>query len=143
MKKININDISLQKLRIPTGWKITYNEFHEIDPDTEIELINPYNNLGIFELFFMQDIFQAEHESSKVIVDIGWYPEGDPSGKYNLEVILWSNSENNQERKLNWEKPLFQKATSSRAELVNLLEEIFIKVPSFIRNKGSEVKFTL
>jgi hypothetical protein len=72
----------LQPLRIPGGWKVTYNDgLWEIDPD---HAAIPDDDAS---WYFKQDMLQLKHSMSNRLLDVGWYPEGDiVRGRYVIEV---------------------------------------------------------
>ena len=71
---------------------------------------------------FVEDILQIERhlkrkinkkvEQQKLIIDLGWYPDSEPSGNFRLVAIL-----NN-----NWEFPLLQFTSRSKKEILETLE---------------------
>ncbi len=71
-----------------------WNHFRDVD----VETLDP--NKEDDWLFLVQDITYIvrndEHKVNHICVDLGWYPEADPNGKFILYVIQ------NQD----WEKPL-------------------------------------
>ncbi|MGG3280147.1 hypothetical protein [Paenibacillus solani] len=81
-------------LKIPAGYAITYNNFHNIDP-----IIDEVNKKRISNSFyFTEDILQIHKmvvvngnwvvpEEGKIIIDLGWYPECTSNGKYKLVVV--------------------------------------------------------
>jgi hypothetical protein len=128
--EINFSNVKLQQLRISAGWTITYNGFYQIDPNPDIKLLKAPNELTIWELFFSQDLFQAEHQASRLLIDIGWYPEGEPSGYYGLEIIRWEDKDSKGNREYLWSTPVFSTETRSRVELVNVIEDLLLTAPS-------------
>jgi hypothetical protein len=38
MKTIKLKDVPLQSLKIPTGWTVTWNQFYDIEPNSNIYL---------------------------------------------------------------------------------------------------------
>lgn len=91
---INLTPGKLQPFRITGGWNIMWNHFRDVD----VETLDP--NKEDDWLFLVQDITYIvrndEHKVNHICVDLGWYPEADPNGKFILYVIQ------NQD----WEKPL-------------------------------------
>ena len=75
-------EILLQPLRIPTGWKVEYNDgLFEIDPSAT--LISPDEHL----LFFKEDMLLLMQEDRDRLLDVGWYPEGDlQNGEYAIHL---------------------------------------------------------
>ena len=72
---------------------IIYDEFN-IDPNRP-----PKDQ--IMEL--QEDLLQIQYENN-VVVDVGWYPELDPSGKFIVNIIKDSD----------WSHPIYKKAVKSK-----------------------------
>jgi hypothetical protein len=74
--------VRLQPLRIPTGWRVDFNDgLHEVDPTSEAI---PEHELS---LLFKEDMLQAVHPARNRMLDLGWYPEGElKNGQYRLEL---------------------------------------------------------
>ena len=66
------------------GWNITYDEFHI---DFSVPCAQQLNELN-------EDLLQAS--ANNFIIDIGWYPEGDPEGKI-ISLLIKDH---------NWQKPI-------------------------------------
>lgn len=76
---------TLVPLRIPSGWAVTFNSFWEIDPVVQNgELVNADD--------FTQDLLVVERvvppgtSWPPYILDLGWYPEAEPKGRYRLTL---------------------------------------------------------
>ncbi|MFC8624798.1 hypothetical protein [Streptomyces anulatus] len=80
----------LMPLRLPPGWALIFNIFVEFpadEPPTAEEV-------GIFH---SEDILSAQRirytdrgwevDMSDHVIDLGWYPGGDPSGTYRLSLV--------------------------------------------------------
>jgi len=63
----------LQPLRIPIGWSVDYNDFHEIDQDDA----DAWH-------WWKESLLQLNHERRGRMLDLGWYPPEDGSGRYVL-----------------------------------------------------------
>ncbi|MFE7237823.1 hypothetical protein [Streptomyces sp. NPDC057580] len=83
-------------MRIPAGWAVIFNIFMEFpsgDPPTPAE----------FEAYRGEDILSAQRiaftgegwavDTSADVIDLGWYPGGDPDGTYRLCLVRdgWDN----------------------------------------------------
>ncbi len=124
---------NLQPLRIPANWTILQHKLMNIEP----EKLNKNDDKWL--TMFVEDILQIERhlkrkinkkvEQQKLIIDLGWYPDGEPSGNFRLVAIL-----NN-----NWEFPLLQFTSRSKKEILETLEywlfEIFDDI-HFIENEN-------
>jgi hypothetical protein len=67
---------ALQPLRIPGNWVVSYNSFHEVDASPSVRQ------------YLCEDLFQATCPRTNVLVDLGWYPDGDVAGHFVLQVYL-------------------------------------------------------
>ena len=106
----------LQPLRIPGGWTVVFNKFEDSEP----EELEEQDKRWLFA--FNEDILymyattsrkkNGEIEQQKLALDLGWYPDGEPKGKYRLLAILNDN----------WEQPLLQFSSRSKDEIVRMIE---------------------
>lgn len=98
----------LQRLRIPSGWKVTYNNFCEIEPP-----LNASADDDMW-LFFTEDLLQIVKEKKKkeFLIDLGWIPEAEPEGSFYLQVIENSN----------WEKPLEEFKSKDQKLIIEKIE---------------------
>ncbi|MDI5789549.1 hypothetical protein PO124_17220 [Bacillus licheniformis] len=63
------------RLRIPQGWTVSYNKLIDIDPDQLEEDSDDWFN-------FTSSLLQLEHKESRLILDVGWYVDIEPSGTF-------------------------------------------------------------
>lgn len=80
-------------MKIPAGYAISYNNFHDVDPilaEEDAFLSNWY--------YFTEDIMQIRKlenvdggyvipESNTYIIDLGWYPDSSLNGEYKLVLV--------------------------------------------------------
>jgi hypothetical protein len=78
---------------------IAYDEFN-IDPNLSLQD-------QIIEL--QEDLLQIQYDNN-IVVDVGWYPELDPSGKFIIYIIKDSD----------WDSPLYKKVV----KLKNIATEL-------------------
>ncbi|WP_052350375.1 hypothetical protein [Paenibacillus gorillae] len=82
------------RLKIPAGYAITYNKFHDVDPIPEEGDEDFLSNW----FYFTEDILQISKlanvngwhvipENNTYLIDLGWYPDGSQNGEYRLEQI--------------------------------------------------------
>lgn len=104
--------IKLQPLRIPSSWIISYNSFTELDPKKiDEEDRSKWIN-------FTEDLLQAKHLKYNILMDVGWYPEGNSSGSYGLELIKDND----------WSNPLISYETRIKDEIVEKIELLLWQV---------------
>lgn len=115
MIKSKLQDISLQPLRIPTGWTVDWNQFYDVEPGAEL-LIKGLPNADVWQ-FFLQDLLQLKHFNYNLILDLSWIPEADPNGNYQLVLIT------NQD----WENPLATFHSRSKDEIVKKINALLLE----------------
>ena len=106
---VKLEDIQLQPLRISTGWNVVWNQFFDIYPNPKIK-VRGLPNDDVLELF-NQDLLQLKNEKRKLLLDLGWIPEADPEGTYELTLV---HSED-------WDNPV---ATYKSKDKDNIVEQI-------------------
>jgi hypothetical protein len=106
-------DPPLQPLRIPTGWKVEWNTFLDVEPTFES---GDHESMG-----FSEDLLQLSNKWSSVLLDLGWYPDCDPHGAFRLLAIrIYPNDE---EIRDSWDKPLRVLTSRSKTEVVQAIED--------------------
>ncbi len=80
----------LMALKIPSAWAVIYNSFGDEDPvirDESIENDEYYKEdlLSIERLWFNGTSWNTEPNG--YVLDLGWYPEADPQGRYCLTLL--------------------------------------------------------
>ncbi|MFE6799847.1 hypothetical protein [Paenibacillus chitinolyticus] len=107
--------LRLVPLRVPSGWKVCFNEFTESDSDSSVD----DNHEQLWE--FKEDILQLEYEEKRTL-DLGWYPEFNPEGKYKLLLIYSTNKE-----QPDW-KNLFSFESRKTKEIIEKIEFLLNEV---------------
>lgn len=103
---------NLQPLRIPGGWTVLYNKLEAVEP----EKLPPEDRIWLFA--FTEDILHiykdlgTRRRRQRLAIDLGWYPDGEPSGSFRLAAVLDND----------WEHPLLTFSSRSRKEVVDTLE---------------------
>ncbi|MEK3789132.1 hypothetical protein [Paenibacillus sp. FSL K6-1230] len=105
-------EIKLLPLRFPSSWEISYNTLVELDPsDLKEDDENKWRN-------FTEDLLQVKHTKYNILLDVGWYPEGDPQGLYGIELI----------KDFDWANPLVTFDTKNISDLVEKIEFLLWQV---------------
>lgn len=94
----------LQPLRIQAGWKITYNNFTEYD-------ISIHGEEYSYEL--NEDLLQLICDKANIIIDLGWYVNGENGGNYIIQVV----------KEYDWENPVEKVVTWSKVEIIACIEK--------------------
>ncbi len=71
----------LVPLRIPSGWLVVFNNLVEL-PSLETLTADERDAYLSQDLLSLQSSAPAGH-----VIDVGWRPDGDPSGSYRLRVV--------------------------------------------------------
>lgn len=99
------------RLKIPAGWTVDYITLKDTDPTT----LEANDDAWLFD--FNQDLLQVSHKTKNLLLDVGWYPEGDPTGSYGIELI----------KKEDWVNPIEDIMCSELKDLITQLDLIFMK----------------
>ncbi|MEC1672763.1 hypothetical protein [Bacillus mojavensis] len=99
------------RLKIPAGWTVDYITLKDTDPKT----LEASDDAWLFD--FNQDLLQVSHKTKNLLLDVGWYPDGDPTGSYGIELI----------KNEDWENPLEDIMCTELKELIKQLDNIFMK----------------
>ncbi|MEJ3745003.1 hypothetical protein WEI85_17115 [Actinomycetes bacterium KLBMP 9797] len=81
---------ALVPLRVPAGWLVEYNTFVEFRPDRP-PTVDDYlwhhteDLLQIRSCKVVDGAWQVDPDG--FLVDLGWYPDGEPTGAYRLVVV--------------------------------------------------------
>ena len=118
MKTIKLKDGPLQSLKIPTGWTVTWNQFYDIEPNSNIYL-DGLPDGDVWELF-LQDLLQLKHFNKNIILDLGWTPEANPEGSYLLQVIADED----------WSTPIVVYKSKNKSEVVGKIDDLLLKIAS-------------
>lgn len=94
----------LQSVRIPAGWVVEFNDWHEVDVDDQ----------DAFD-WLKEDLIQIRHVASGRLVDVGWYGGSGSDGAFVVQLI---------ESDLDWNKPLANFRLRDRLATVTVLEKI-------------------
>lgn len=123
-----MSEPKLQPLRILAGWQVNWHTLMELDP-------TPENFQAHAACFSGSSLFLATNEVRRSNVDVEWRPEYDPNGRYVLTVqyVPWPRTPNGKRRKgvpLDFAdaEVVHKFETTSREELVNELEDVFLRV---------------
>ncbi|GAA3413629.1 hypothetical protein ACFFNY_06875 [Paenibacillus hodogayensis] len=103
-------------LRVPSGWRVRFNEFTEADSDS---FVDEYHE-QLWE--FKEDLLQFEYDDKRIL-DLGWYPEFNPKGRYKLVLI---DSANNGER--DRENPIYVFESRNVKEIIEKVEFLLTEV---------------
>lgn len=95
----------LQPLRIQGGWKVEYNNFTEFD-------IEIHGTDNVWQ-FLGEDLLRLSLNDKAIIIDLGWYYDGEDDGRYILEMV----------KDYNWECPLEILETKSKKDIIAHIEK--------------------
>jgi hypothetical protein len=100
----------LQPLRLPMGWAIIWNTFHEIEARFKSWDDTSWN--------FSEDMFHAENKFRGVVIDLGWIPEFRANGRFVLRAVRRAAGGEH----YNWDRPSRTMTTRSKRKVVDTLE---------------------
>jgi hypothetical protein len=77
-------------LRLPSGWAVVFNNFVEFSDDSpptdaDFEAYRDEDLLSVEAVSFDGKVWRTDE--SGLLIDVGWYPAGDPAGSYRLALV--------------------------------------------------------
>lgn len=100
---------NLYPIRVPlSNWRFIYNKLQILEPDEMSADQDAWDSVLTQDILNMR----SERGEQTVILDLGWYPDGEPSGQYRLIALL-------DEDYLN---PILEFTSRSTKEVVDTLE---------------------
>ena len=103
----------LQPLRIPPGWEVIINNFHELDP--------VFKTGDDMSWHFTQDMLWITQRNGEVGIDLDWLPDGTSTGHFVLRAIRIFEEEYPPYDP--WRRPLKRLESRSRRKVVKAIEE--------------------
>lgn len=107
--------IWLQRFLVPTGWKVDWHQFYEVDPTPET-----------MHYFDSPTLLMIYHQHANLLLDMSWKPEGDQEGEFILKLIPCIEVYNPHTKRLDgeglWEAPIDEFRTRNRLKLVEKIE---------------------
>jgi hypothetical protein len=103
---------------LPVEWKITFHELYNIHPSEADSIQGFPMDVSIWHTYFGQDLLQIRNDKAGLLLDVGWYPHADPSGRFGLKLI-----KRVQENWL-WESPIESVATRDLDSLVSAITQL-------------------
>lgn len=107
----------LAHVRVGDGWVVTHHQLYALEP-TQSGGMN-FNGLPVWSFAFVQDLLQIHGHHSSLLIDVGWYPEGDEQGEYVLVLL-----EKNDRGGFNWDIPKWEYRTRSLEDLLVEIERV-------------------
>lgn len=111
-----MSDPKLVDLIVPDGWTLSHHQLYELDP--ELSEGSDLMADSLWAYFFVQDLMQIESPST--LIDVGWYPEADPSGSFALTVLRHESNSSDWD----WGEPVEEFETRSLRALVSKIQEV-------------------
>jgi hypothetical protein len=109
---VALADLPLENLELPVGWHIVQHRFYAVDPFAPLKVVGLPDG-DPWELF-VQDLLQLKNEGSDLCLDLGWVPEADPTGQYELTLIKGTN----------WDTPVSSFRSTDRKQVVAEIKRI-------------------
>jgi len=112
---------SLQPLRIPPGWTFLFHKLEDVEPEDVPKDDELWLEVFTQDIMYLYANVQRKRnkqiEKQKLAIDLGWYPDGEPDGAFRMVALLNDD----------WEAPLLEFSSRSKAEVVEKLESWLFK----------------
>ncbi|MCI8409191.1 MAG: hypothetical protein HFJ09_07990 [Lachnospiraceae bacterium] len=106
----------LTAISVAPNWEILWNKLYDLDPDKIEEYNDAWLYVFVEDMILMQTSYTYKRNKKLIkhtlVMDLGWYPEGDKNGTYHLYAILDDD----------WNSPILECKTRSIQEVVETME---------------------
>lgn len=106
----------LKPFRLAPNWTIKWNKLADIEPDDVKQDDDAWLFIFVQDMTCMESEYTYKENQKTVrhtlVVDLGWYPEGDMEGCYELTAILDND----------WNAPILEMKTRSTQEVADTIE---------------------
>jgi hypothetical protein len=118
---MNVSEIPSIKISCGTEWAITQSKLCSLDPEHADEIVEGLPpGITIWDLYFVQDLFQAIRIDQSQLLDVGWYPDGARDGHFKLLLVEKCRETDG----FNWDSPVRSLQTRSVNEIVRAIKSI-------------------
>lgn len=111
---------------LPAGpeWQVTHHRLFAVSPDEADKVPVQGGKVTVWDLCFLEDLFQATNQSKGLLLDVGWYPHADPTGSFRLVVVRQVNGEQSNRPPYDWNNPVVDLRTRSLSEVLQKIREV-------------------
>jgi len=88
---MDINEIPLVDFLKATGWFVSLHKLYYLSPNDANQVEGIQTDVTVWDTIFVQDLFEAVNDDKLLLLDVGWYPDGDVNGQFRLELVSKSN----------------------------------------------------
>ena len=116
---MDINEIPLVDFLKATGWFVSLHKLYYLSPNDANQVEGIQTDVTVWDIIFVQDLFEAVNDDKLLLLDVGWYPDGDVNGQFRLELV----SKSNLDEDYDWMNPVMKLETRSIDLLVSTIRK--------------------
>ena len=116
---MDINEIPLVDFLKATGWFVSLHKLYYLSPNDANQVEGIQTDVTVWDTIFVQDLFEAVNDDKLLLLDVGWYPDGDVNGQFRLELV----SKSNLDEDYDWMNPVMKLETRSIDLLVSTIRK--------------------
>ncbi|MFO0808888.1 MAG: hypothetical protein U0746_09715 [Gemmataceae bacterium] len=117
-------ELDLVPVQPGPGWKVTHHRLFAASPDDADKVVVKGGKVTVWDLCFLEDLFQATNDSKGLLLDVGWYPHADPTGSFRLVVVPRHTDRPAGRSPFAWDSPTIELCTRSLDEVVHKLRDV-------------------
>lgn len=126
MELTKVKTPGLEKASIKTSgaWKILHHRFFQVSPEDADKMEIEEKGWTVWNLCFLEDLLQVVNSSAGLLLDVGWYPDSDPSGTYRLQLVRVHEEGKEGHASYDWHNPVVDFRTRCLDELLAEIHRI-------------------
>jgi hypothetical protein len=114
----------LVEFQLAASWVIKKNSLYNLDPsDCRLSDVYLPNGFSIWDFYFIDDLFMAENNEQKLVLDISWIGHELDDAHYKI-VLLSQEISFNQKPSYNWDNPVIERKSRSLSDVVKWVHEL-------------------
>src|SRR5262245_10344646 len=119
--KVEIPGLAKASIQASGDWRVIYHRLFNISPEDADKIEITEKGWTVWDLCFLEDLLQIINPTKGLLLDVGWYPDANPSGTFCLRVIRVYEEGKKGRDSYDWQNPVVEFKTRS---LDRLLAEI-------------------
>jgi hypothetical protein len=122
MIKVEFPGVEKATILVGENWKIVHHRLFYVSPEDA----DRHRSGGItaWHVCFVEDLLQLVNSIDELLLDVGWYPDADPSGAFRLMVVPIQAQEGKHRSPYDWNSPVVEFKTRSIDELLTEIHKI-------------------
>jgi hypothetical protein len=115
---MHVDEVNKVDVRPGPGWSVVHNMLYRLPPELASSVEGLPKGFTAWNLYFLEDLLHVVNPEKGRILDVGWFPDSDPSGSFRLVLIKYWPATRFDDAVCLWDEPIVDISTRSVETLV-------------------------